>query len=368
MATTEENLELLQEIDHRIEEIVLTVPCSAWNENRSSQILDALLFIVKRTFEPRIQIILKPAWPVENFDFCRFHWASDRFEELLEPAEEEPRFLLPRQRKGFVVFFNNLEDSTRARNCIKRLVDPAPTGVIEEQRAAIGEYVERRGPMQEDEQRGRVVAGRNPPSVNDGIPTDRLGPSGVASGTLNPSAHTISFLHDEEQGGSGPSNGTFDQHVYLQNSRVIMAMIAVLLATIVLTVGLNPPSTIDTISVKIIFQITFWIAAVFSLAALFILGMVTPTSFDMQVHRFRCAFVSISVGLICVVVAFVASTVSMTSNLFARIVGGLIGAIGIVVFSYFTSITVRDFIYTKTGFRLTQHADNKPYALTCFSV
>lgn len=57
---------------------------------------------------------------VENFDFCRFHWASDRFEELLEPAEEEPRFLLPRQRKGFVVFFNNLEDSTRARNCIKR--------------------------------------------------------------------------------------------------------------------------------------------------------------------------------------------------------------------------------------------------------
>lgn len=247
-------------------------------------------------------------------------------------------------------------------------MDPAPTGVIEEQRAAIGEYVERRGPMQEDEQRGRVVAGRNPPSVNDGIPTDRLGPSGVASGTLNPTAHTISFLHDEEQGGSGPSNGTFDQHVYLQNSRVIMAMIAVLLATIVLTVGLNPPSTIDTISVKIIFQITFWIAAVFSLAALFILGMVTPTSFDMQVHIFRCAFVSISVGLICVVVAFGASTVSMTSNLFARIVGGLIGAIGIVVFSYFTSITVRDFIYTKTGFRLTQHADNKPYALTCFSV
>ncbi|CAL9246655.1 unnamed protein product [Arabidopsis halleri] len=363
MATTEENLELLQEIDPRIEEIVLTVACSAWNENRSSQILDALLFIVKRTFEPRIQIILKPAWPVENFDFCRFHWASDRFEELLEPAEEEPRFLLPRQRKGFVVFFNNLEDSTRARNCIKRLVDPAPTGVIEEQRAAIGEYVERLGPMQEDEQRGRVVAGRNPPSVNDGIPTDRLGPSGVASRTFNQSTHPTRFAvtHDEEQGGS-----TFDQHVYLQNSRVIMAMIAVLLATIVLTVGLNPPSTINTFSVKIIFQITFWIAAVFSLAALFMLGLVTPTSFDMQVRIFRGAFVLISVGLICVVVAFGASTVSMTSNLVALIVGGFIGVIGIVVFCYFTSVTVRDFIFARTGFHLTQHGDSNPYLLTCF--
>lgn len=163
-----------------------------------------------------------------------------------------------------------------------------------------------------------------------------------------------------------PENNSqvWDDKVYLQNTRVIMAMIAVLLATIVLSVGLNPPSSIDTLGVKIIFQITFWIAAVFSLAALLVLGVVTPTSFEMQVRIFRCGFFAISVAMVCVFVAFGATTISIATNLLTGIVGGVIGVIGLIMFSYFTSKTVRDFIFKISEFRLTQHANNIPYGLT----
>lgn len=195
-----------------------------------------------------------------------------------------------------------------------------------------------------------------------------IGETGVASGAAtNPSSDIsipISDVVDEHVGNGVPNANEFDQHLYLQNTRVIMAMMAILFATIVFTVGLNPPASIDTLPLKVTFQITFWIGAVSSLAALLLLGIVTPTSVDMQATIFRCAFVAITVSLLCVVVAFSATTVTMTTDLVVMIAGGVIGLIGIIIFSYFTSTNVREFIFSITGFRLTQNADNSFWLTT----
>lgn len=196
-------------------------------------------------------------------------------------------------------------------------------------------------------------------SEDEEIPREKHRASGVSSGGITGQNDDVSIPIDIE-----PENDPqfFDRKVYLQNTRVIVAMIAVLLATVVLSVGLNPPSSIGSFTMKIIFQITFWIAAVFSLAALLLLGIVTPTSFHMQS---RVAYISIEVAMVCVVVAFGATTLSVENNLFSIIVGGTIGLIGVIVFLYFTSTTVRRFIFHVTGFSLTQN-DDSPYSVPRF--
>ncbi|VVB05470.1 unnamed protein product [Arabis nemorensis] len=248
MSSTE-NLRLLQEFDRHVEEVIFTADCTAWNDKRSSQILDGLLFIVKRTIEPRFQIILQPAWPVNTHaDHCGFCMVESfnqvgRFEEL------KPRFLLPSQ--GFVVFFNNLEDSTRAAECIKGLVTNAPTGgttqVTEEHRGSgVGDDPSittniRTNEIIEEQRDSEIRAGDDP-SITTHIRTNEI---------IEEHRHSVISLDMLAASGATENNHpqVWDEKAYLQNTRVVMAMIAVLLATIVLSVGLNPPSSINTLAV-----------------------------------------------------------------------------------------------------------------------
>ncbi|KAJ4886878.1 hypothetical protein Rs2_26626 [Raphanus sativus] len=109
-------------------------------------------------------------------------------------------------------------------------------------------------------------------------------------------------------------------------------MVSVLLATIVLQAGFNPPLAGASDAIKMLFQYSLWTATLFTLKAMYIVVIITPISCEMESKTLSTTHFCMAVATFSIMVAFCTATAALSKTLCSCLVGGCLVLLAIMKF------------------------------------